>query len=490
MAAATLPTPDGFAQPCRDGFLVLKTSNATFSPSPESLSTSHPLDAARGLGHSSDLFSPGFFSASLATNIPVTLDAALSASPSLPSNPPNLPSPSPWSLRDALLQFVVRRDSGPTIIAGYPWFLDWGRDTLIALRGLIAAGDTTTARLILLTFARFEDRGTLPNMIRGSDCSNRDTSDAPLWFFTATADLVRSTGPAFLDESAGGRPIRTILGSIIAHYQSGTPNGIHTDPASALVFSPSHFTWMDTNHPAGTPREGYPIEIQALWHAALSFMASHGDDSCAQLALRVANSIESLFPHPSEGWLADCLHAPSGTPAALASRDDHLRPNQLFAVTLGAVTNPGRTAAIIHACSELLVPGAIRTLADRPVAFPLPVLRNGHLLNDPLNPFWPHYSGDEDTRRKPAYHNGTAWPWPMPSLAEAFLLSNLPDSIHAARSILDSADALLSSNCLGHLPEITDGTSPHSPGGCGAQAWSVSELLRVRKLLLSSALGK
>ena len=493
MAAATLPTPDGFAQPCRDGFLVLKASNAIFSPAPESLSTSHPLDAARGLGHSSDLFSPGFFSASLATNIPVTLDAALSATPSIPSDPPPLPAlpaPTPWSLRDALLQFVVRRDSGHTIIAGYPWFLDWGRDTLIALRGLIAAGDTDTSRRILLTFARFEDRGTLPNMIRGSDCSNRDTSDAPLWFFTATADLVRSTGPAFLDESAGGRAIRAILGSIIAHYQSGTPNGIHTDPASALVFSPSHFTWMDTNHPAGTPREGYPIEIQALWHAALSFMASHGDDSCAQLALRVATSIESLFPHPSEGWLADCLHAPSGTPAALASRDDHLRPNQLFAVTLGAVTHPDRAAAIIHACSELLVPGAIRTLADRPVAFPLPVLRNGHLLNDPLNPFWPHYSGDEDTRRKPAYHNGTAWPWPMPSLAEAFLLSNLPDSIHAARSILDSADALLSSNCLGHLPEITDGASPHSPGGCGAQAWSVSELLRVRKLLLSSALGK
>ena len=483
MAAANVASSSGFRQPARDGWLCLEASGTQFTAAPEKHTVHHPVDAHRGLGSTSDLFSPGWFEGPLAAGGTLVLTAALTPAPVIPAPPP-LPPPVPWSPREALLQFVVRRDEGHTIIAGYPWFLDWGRDTLIALRGLIAAGETATARRILLTFARFEHQGTLPNMIRGDDCSNRDTSDAPLWFVTAVADLVRAeASDAFLDEHAGQRPIRAILASIVANYQSGTPNGIRMDPDSGLIFSPSHFTWMDTNHPAGTPREGYPVEIQALWQAALAFMGSLGDPDAAALADRVTDAIARLFPVPGHAWLADCLHAPPGTAAADAIADDHLRPNQLFAVTLGAVTDPVLRAGIVEACRSLLVPGAIRTLADRPVRHPLPIHRHGVLLNDPHAPFWPAYAGDEDTRRKPAYHNGTAWPWPMPALAEALLVSGGADARDAARTILDGSHALLSAFCLGHLPEIMDGAAPHRPGGCGAQAWSISEWLRVGTLL-------
>jgi starch synthase (maltosyl-transferring) len=378
---------------------------------------------------------------------------------------------------------VVRRDGGSTVIAGYPWFLDWGRDTLIVLRGLIAAGELWTSRDILRTYAAFEERGTLPNMIRGSDCSNRSTSDAPLWFCIATADLLAAEkSDAFLDETASGRPVREIIRSIAAHYISGTPNGIYADKASGLIWSPSHFTWMDTNHPAATPREGYPIDIQALWHGTLTLLARIDPaGEWSDTAARVRQSIAALYAQKSPEFLSDCLHAPSGTPAAEAVPDDHLRPNQLLAITLGAVADTSLTQRIIASSMELLVPGAIRTLADRPVTVPLPVVRNGQLLNHPHAPFSPQYAGDEDTRRKPAYHNGTAWPWPMPALAEAILLTG--GSPARARDILHTTAPLFSSFCLGHLPEIMNGAAPHSPGGCGAQAWSVSELLRVEKLL-------
>jgi glycogen debranching enzyme len=484
MSTATAARPSGFRQPCHHGGLYMNMEGASFVVQPERLTVSHPQDIHRGLGGSSDLFSPGYFEIKLPSGGTAVLDAALAPHGMEPPDLiPPLPATVPHTLKAALMQFVVRRDEGKTIIAGYPWFLDWGRDTLIVLRGLIAAGELQTSRDILKTFAGFEENGTIPNMIRGNDCSNRSTSDAPLWLCVATADLLAAeNSDAFLDETAGGRPIREILRSIAAHYISGTTNGIRMDPASGLIWSPSHYTWMDTNYPAGTPREGYPIDIQALWHGTLTLLARIDPaGEWAALAAKVRHSIAALYTKKTPEFLSDCLHAPSGTPAANAIADDHLRPNQLLAITLGAVTDPGVAQRIITSSMELLVPGAIRTLADRPVTFALPVYRDGHLLNHPHAPFWPHYQGDEDTRRKPAYHNGTAWPWPMPALPEAILLTG--GSVTRARAILASMLPLSSTFCLGHLPEIMDAATPHSPGGCGAQAWSVSELLRVEKFL-------
>ena len=270
---------------------------------------------------------------------------------------------------------------------------------------------------------------------------------------------------------------------IVAGYIKGTPNGIKMDPESGLIFSPSHFTWMDTNHPAATPRSGYPVEIQALWIAALDFITQHDTTrDWAGLAKRARASFTRLFTLPN-GSLADCLRADSPkTSANDAVVEDAIRPNQLFAITLGVLTAPEQTLPILDATRQLLVPGALRSLADAPVNTPLPIWRDGRLLNDPHKPFWPRYEGDEDTSRKPAYHNGTAWVWLFPSYVEALLLVHGPAAKPLAAALLGSATKLFNDGCVGQLPEILDGAAPHTQRGCPAQAWSISEFLRVQQL--------
>ena len=483
--------PDEFLMPCQQGRLHLGVPGSTFVKEPERLTVEHPIDASRGLGSHSDLFSPGYFSVELHSGHSATLEAGFdtAASPHTTADP--APSHASWrrfTTTDAVRQFIVKRDDSLTVIAGYPWFLDWGRDTLICLRGIAAAGELNAVRDILKTFARYEKSGTLPNMIRGDDDSNRDTSDAPLWFIVSVANLMeREEHNGFLTETAGGRTIREVLISLAQGYICGTFNGIAMDPSSGLIYSPSHFTWMDTNYPAGTPRQGYPISIQALWFASLTLLARiDHDPQWSTLAKQVQDSIYTFYTRPGQPWLSDCLHGTAGQSVQESIADDHLRPNQLLAVTLGAVTDPTLCAGIIEASMELLIPGALRTLADRRVTFALPIERHSQLLNHPLFPFWPHYEGDEDTRRKPAYHNGTAWPWLMPMLAEAMLLTWGSPAKTRASGILASSAPLFQRFSLGSLEEIVDGGYPHAPRGCGSQAWSITEWVRVRKLLETS----
>jgi predicted glycogen debranching enzyme len=488
--------------------LEMDSSAGCFVTEPEWQYMVHrPWEAERGLDPDSDLFSPGYFQAELLGGRTVGLAAAIRG-PGEPSaeahDPPPAsrvwkPDPHPAvspgeALLQAMQQFVVRRGSHLTVIAGYPWFLDWGRDTLIFVRGLIAAGDLETSRAIVREFAGFEDRGTLPNMIRGADARNRDTSDAPLWLFTAVADLVAAEGHAgCLTLDCRGRPLGKILEALAEGLTRGTPNGIRVDPASGLLFSPAHFTWMDTNHPAATPRQGYPVEIQALWHRALAFLADHGPSrKRRQWAARcrgVGAAIRERFFSPELGYCRDVLHANPGQGAAEARPDDALRPNQLLAITLGALSDAPIVRQILHACEELVIPGAIRSLADRPVRLPAPVHHQGRLLNDPRHPYQGRYEGDEDTRRKLAYHNGTAWNWVFPSFCEAWALAYGPEGRATARSWLATGLPLLTEGCLGHLPEIMDGDAPHAHRGCDAQAWSVSEAYRVWRLLAPESTG-
>ena len=209
---------------------------------------------------------------------------------------------------------------------------------------------------------------------------------------------------------------------------------------------------MDTNYPACTPRAGYPVEIEALWISALAYL---GRDEAAAKAL---DSVKRLFKW--EHGYRDCLAAPNGEAAAEAVPEDTIRPNQLFLVTLGVLEDP----EIVRAVERLIVPGGIRSLDA------------GHPL------YRGDYAGDEDTRRKPAYHNGTVWAWPFPSFAEALVRTKLcpPET---ALALLASAVENLNTGCIGHLSEIADGDAPHAQKGCTAQAWSVSEMLRVWKTL-------
>ncbi|MBO4303346.1 MAG: glycogen debranching enzyme N-terminal domain-containing protein [Lentisphaeria bacterium] len=458
-------------------------------------------EAARGLPDTTDLYSPGAFRFSLVCGESISFlvreGSGEFTQENFPAIPENAFDAAQWSigeiLEDSLAQFVVKREENKSVIAGYPWFLDWGRDTLIVARGLLASGRfKEDVRSILLEFASYAEHGTIPNMICGGNAENRDTADAPLWLFVLCADLCgREKSFAFLDTllPRTGLTVRETLLQMAESLLQGTPNNIKADPESLLLYSPAHFTWMDTNYPAGTPREGYPVEIQALWFAALTFLAKFtGDARWKSLAEKVRASFLRYFPLAGKGYLSDCLHAPAGVPASGAVPDDHLRCNQLYGITLGILSGKEQrplAESVLRSTASLLVPGGMRSLSDRETEYLLPVYgNNGNSLNDPARPYRGHYEGDEDTSRKVAYHNGTAWTLPFPLYSEACFLLYGKDALAEAQAVLGSSGYLFSHGvCVGQLPEIMDGDYPHTPRGCQAQAWGISELFRVWRLL-------
>jgi starch synthase (maltosyl-transferring) len=194
-----------------------------------------------------------------------------------------------------------------------------------------------------------------------------------------------------------GRTLREVLLSIGEGYRRGTPNRIRVDPDSGLVWSPSHFTWMDTNYPAGTPREGYPVEIQVLWIRLLRQLVRIDSESSGRwqdLAERSHASLLRLFWLEDKGYLADCLLAGPGQSAASVTVDTALRSNGLFAVSLGLLSGEPAQRCVHAALQYLLVPGALRSLAPLPVTPPLRISgRDGRLLNNPLEPYWGRYEG-------------------------------------------------------------------------------------------------
>ena len=490
--------------PAQDRQLRVFADAGEYHPQPEWCENiPHPVEQTRGQTGSGDAYSPGWFEIPLAKGAKATLilTAEMGEMKSGRRKAKSGNSAASFEARfeRAAKQFVVRRDDGRTVIAGYPWFLDWGRDSLICARGLLAAGMVDEVKQLLLTFAKFEKDGTLPNTIHGNDVSNRDTSDAPLWFAVVCEDFFEIQNSEFriqnffntlVDEN--GRTLLQVLTSIAENYARGTPNGIHMDADAALIWSPSHFTWMDTNYPAGTPREGYPVEIQVLWIRLLRLLERISkkpeQKKWRDLADHATASFEKLFWLEEKGWFADVLLGGPRVIARDAVRDDALRNNYLFAVSLGLVTGERAQRCVEAAQRYLVVPGALRSLAPLPVSVPLVISGNdGRWLNNPADPYWPHYEGDEDTRRKPAYHNGTAWTWTFPTFCEALALAwdFSPEAVAAAKSYLGSAEKLLNEGCLGQLPEILDGDTPHTQRGCDAQAWGATEALRVWKMLNS-----
>lgn len=492
----------GFAfTPARDRQLRVIADAGVYHPQPEWCENiPHPLEQTRGQTGSGDAYSPGWFEVPLAKGANATLVLTAEAEEATERGSPTRHEaqlkhagsetglPFGKQLEYAARQFVVRRDEGKTVIAGYPWFLDWGRDSLICARGLLAAGMADEVKQLLLTFAKFEQDGTLPNTIHGNDVSNRDTSDAPLWFAVVCEDLADKK---FFDTPVdGSRTIRDVLTSIAENYAKGTPNGIRMDSDSALIWSPSHFTWMDTNYPAGTPREGYPVEIQVLWIRLLrqleKISAASDQKKWRNLADHATASFEKLFWLEDKGWFADVLIGGSRVIARDATASDALRSNCLFAVSLGLIAGERAKRCVAAAQKFLVVPGGLRSLAPLPVTVPLAIYGNdGRLLNNPPDPYWPRYEGDEDTRRKPAYHNGTAWTWTFPTFCEALarVWDFSPEAVATAKAYLGSSEKILNEGCLGQIPEVLDGDIPHTQRGCDAQAWGATEALRVWKLL-------
>ncbi|HEX4275529.1 MAG TPA: amylo-alpha-1,6-glucosidase [Bryobacteraceae bacterium] len=424
----------------------------------------YPMEQVRGLDYREDLFCPCMLSFDLqahgtAVVIATTATHAAGDSVSLKENEIRRRTPLDQDiLTSAAGQFVVQRGPMRTIIAGYPWFTDWGRDTMIALPGLtLATGRFDVARDILLAFSGIIDRGMLPNCFPDAGgAPEYNTADATLWFFEAVRQYLEYSGDV---EFVRTRLYEKLKEIIAAHLQ-GTRFGIHMDADGLLAAgNPStNLTWMDArvNGAPVTPRNGKPVEIQALWYNALRFLARLAkdfDEDDAQfegLATKAAASFSTSFWNEDAGCLYDVVDG--------SLRDASLRPNQVIALSLGNCAIPNEKARRIIATVErsLLTPYGLRTLAP----------------SDPR--YRGRYEGSA-AERDAAYHQGTVWPW----LLGPFITADRRFNGDRAAQLLGPLREFALSRGVGQLPEIFDGDAPHNPRGCYAQAWSVGEILRM-----------
>jgi glycogen debranching enzyme len=384
--------------------------------------------------------------------------------------------------RRAADAYLVRRNGGRTIIAGYPWFTDWGRDTFIALRGLcLAAGRIDEAAAILLAWTRSVSRGMLPNRFpEAGGVPEYNSVDASLWFVVAAAELLRAAGlaanppsPSLLDGGANGavtpaerQELLAAIEAILDGYSAGTRYGIRADPIDGLLAAGepgSQLTWMDARvgDRAVTPRCGKPVEVQALWVHALAAGAAASPRWQAHYE-RARASFAARFWNEAAGCLYDVVDV-DHRPGAL---DATLRPNQIFAVggLPEVLLPPERARRVVDTVeARLWTPLGLRSLA-------------------PGEPgYCPRYEGNQDARDG-AYHQGTVWPWLSGAFVEAWVRvrgGGEEAKRQARERFLAPLQERLGDYGLGHLPEIADGDPPHAPRGCPFQAWSMGELLRL-----------
>jgi glycogen debranching enzyme len=368
-------------------------------------------------------------------------------------------------------QFLVRRliplgpdeppEVGRTIIAGYHWFNDWGRDTMIAVSGLtLATGRSAEGAAILRSFSRFVRDGLLPNNFpdhAGQEVGYH-TIDAALWYAVAIERHRAATGDEALVDD-----LLPVIRQILDAHVGGTRYGIGMDPADGLIRGSAEgyqLTWMDAKVEdwVVTPRRGKPVEIQALWIDSLRIVAGWlraRNDAAAeryeQLAERATESFEARFWRPELGYLADVVDGPEGD-------ELKLRPNQLFALSLPhALLSGERARSVVAACErELLTPGGLRSLAP----------------SDPS--YRPQFHGDR-WFRDAGYHQGTVWGWLIGPYCDALVrVGRRDEALAALRPFVEH----LSDGGLGTISENFEPTPPFEPRGCIAQAWSVAEVLR------------
>jgi predicted glycogen debranching enzyme len=362
-------------------------------------------------------------------------------------------------------QYIVSRGEQKTVIAGYHWFGDWGRDTMIALPGLtLPTGRHQEARSILRTFAKHVDQGLLPNHFPDAgETPEYNTVDATLWFFEAARAYVAYTG----DLEFVRNDLYPVFADIIAWHVRGTRYGIRVCQSGLLSSGEPgvQLTWMDAK--VGdwvvTPRRGKPVEIQALWYNALCvmevFARQFGDDlgqkRYCNMAAVASWSFNRLFWNEKDRCLYDVVNG--GRP------DPSIRPNQIFAVSLphGMLSIEKARAVVYKVQQQLLTPMGLRSLA------PIDPQYRGRYTGGPLE-------------RDGAYHQGTVWPWLLGAFITAYVNVNGADAgaRRQAAEWLVPLQEHLSEAGLGHISEIFEGDPPHRPCGCIAQAWSVAEVLR------------
>ena len=366
-------------------------------------------------------------------------------------------------------QFLCHRESTglKTVLAGLPWFTDWGRDTMIAYTGLtLCTGRNEEAREILLTFSQYIHHGIVPNMFPDNNLAPLyNTVDASLWYFYAVYEYLQYNNTkedfAFVEKE-----IYPHLKEIIEAYKNGTDFSIYMED-DGLIHAGSgldQITWMDVRVGdwVATPRHGKPVEINALWYNALKVMEmlgeKYGEDTSVYRSLseKTKKSFCEKFWNPTTGWLYDVVDGDE--------EDDHLRPNQIYAVSLPFTMLPAEQekAVVSVVEKELFVGCGLRSLSRDHAEY--------HGIYCGLLP-----------KRDAAYHQGTAWGFLLGGFISAYLKvhDHSAESIQTALTMLDAVKAHLTDNgCIGSISEIFDGDAPHNPRGCYAQAWSIGEVLR------------
>ncbi|HOS42534.1 MAG TPA: amylo-alpha-1,6-glucosidase [Armatimonadota bacterium] len=462
----------------RDGFWMYAEAGAWHDDPVWYHDMVYRWETRRGLGDRDNHFSPGHLLASLGPgdDFTVTLTTQpqgrtpIAELPRAPARDAGEPEEITL-LRHAAATFLVERQTvtgaeiarGRTVIAGYHWFGDWGRDTMIALPGLcLTTGRAEDAAAILRTFAAARRHGLLPNVFSDSgEGGAYNAVDASLWFVYAVDRYVRAAGDRALVEE-----LRPALEAIIHAYRDGTDYGIRMAPDGLIVADAPgwQLTWMDAK--VGdwvvTPRAGKPVEVNALWYHALRVMEVYARDlgwpnPYGALAEQARESF-SAFWYAEGGYLYDVLgDAP----------DARLRPNQLFAVSLphSPLDYPRARAVVEAVTRHLLTPYGLRTLAP----------------DDPA--YRGQYGGDQWSRDG-AYHQGTVWAWLIGPYVEAYLRvhGHTAEAKAGGRALLQPLLAHLRDAGIGSISEIFDGDPPHAPNGAISQAWSVAEVLRAWEL--------
>jgi predicted glycogen debranching enzyme len=443
-------------------------------------------ERARGLDFSEDLASPGTLRFDLSQGDAVWLMAAEGHEAALGGGSPEGAfeklRASERERRAAFASrlersadaYLVRRGSGQTVVAGYPWFTDWGRDTFIALRGLcLATGRLDEAGHILVEWAGQVSEGMLPNLFPDGKIQPEFNSvDASLWYLIAVSEYFAARAAAGRRVTGAERAtLQNAFGEILTGYARGTRFGIRADTDGLLAAGVPgvQLTWMDAK--VGdwvvTPRIGKPVEIQALWINALK-IADSFTDMFRELMANATESFERRFFNEDSGCLYDVVD-PDHRPG---TSDPTFRPNQILAV--GGLPFPlvtgERARRIVDAVeARLWTPLGLRTLAPDDPRY------RGRYEGGPLG-------------RDGAYHQGTSWPWLLGAFVDAWVRvrGGGADAIRSARArFFAPLEAHLDEAGLGHVSEIADGDAPHTPRGCPFQAWSVGEMLRLDRVVLA-----
>ncbi len=468
---------------------IISLANGTYAHEPDWFRNfRYEEESARGLDCTEDLASPGILRWDLTRGDAVWIVAAEGHAP--PAAAPGATAEAvfqslraaeqarrrafPSRLHRAADAYLVRRGTGKTIVAGYPWFTDWGRDTFIALRGLcLATGRLDEARDILLGWAGTVSQGMLPNRFPDYGTAPEFNSvDASLWYVVAVRDFLETARSQQKAVAPGDQQrLQDAIEAILTGYSNGTRYRIHADADGLLAAGEPgvQLTWMDAK--VGdwvvTPRIGKPVEIQALWLNALHYAAAFTKKWQEPFA-RGAESFRTRFWNEAGGCLydvVDCDHHGGAVDAAF-------RPNQILAVGGLPLTllDDARARRVVDAVeARLLTPLGLRSLA-------------------PGEPgYTPHYQGGV-RERDGAYHQGTVWPWLLGPFVEAWVRvrGNTPDARRAARTrFVDPLLRHLDEAGVGHISEIADADPPHTPRGCPFQAWSVGEALRLELVVLA-----